>query len=199
MKIKKTSMLAAGISLAMCASASAASSLIIGLNDDGDMRIINTSTGAESILSITLSFTDSDTFFDTHANAPGTTSQPFSSTVNAGGATVAPPNDEDTDGDHAAAFAFGFGTFTSGGDVSIGFDLDRLSDLDGTGDASTASFSILMFDGVNTELVEVVATGSGSVGGESFDYTFTTVPEPSSLALGSLGLLSLCLRRRRVS
>lgn len=200
MKINST-LAAATASAALLTSASATVSMIIGINDNGDMRIVNTSTSTEYLASLTVSFPDdpvSGTFYDTDPAAPGTASQGFSSTVNSGTSTVSLPGNSDRDGKQSASFGFD-SNMTSGSDISIGFDLDAFNNIDGSGNAAIAQFLAVFITSGGVETPTFYAHGAGSVSGESFDQVYRTVPvpEPSSTALLGLGGIALILRRRK--
>lgn len=186
---------------ALSSSASAAVSMIIGINDNGDMRIVNNSTSTEYLISLTVSFpTDpvSGTFFDTDPANPGNASSPFTSSVNSGTATVSLPDDSNRDGEQSASFGFD-ANMTSGSDISLGFDLDAFDNIDGSGNAAIAQFLAVFITSGGTETPTFYAHGAGTVSGESFDQVFRTVPvpEPSSAALLGLGGIALILRRRK--
>lgn len=182
------------------AAATPASAVILGfeagLNDDGTLSIYNSSTlpGAQ-IVSLTLDFTPSSTFYNTAEASPGgTTWAPFS---NLDGVSATLPDSGTTDGASTATFTFA--DFLPAEYSLLGFDLDS-----GSGDTGqvfgSGKTTITVTFSTNDVLYAYFNNDGVTINSVDYDnYAsahMTTTPLPSAALLIASGLLGLLGVRR---
>lgn len=143
-------------------------SFTAGMRDTGGIVISNTSTD-DDIVSVAISL-DSDTYFDTSVNDPGSVYTEFSVRDSVGDVIASLPDGKSTDGQTTATISFS--NFKPGYRIWIDFDIDLLS----KGDSATGSLlpgtTVTVTFSSTTELPATISSSSISYTFSGFPYTF---------------------------
>ncbi len=174
-----------------------ASSFVAGASDNGQWAISNTSSDPVYIANVSIVLAGT-TFFDTDAAAPGTASTGwgYDGSLTSGGIVANFPTDASTDGTQAASFdVTGFNPTLH---LHFVADIDVYENPDSSGNPAGATISVL-FRNISDDsfagfVQQSFTADSITINGQG--YSFSAVPEPSTLLLGSVGVMML-LRRRR--
>lgn len=170
-------------------------SFSVGINSNGGIGVVNTSSAGFAITSVSITLTN-DTFFDTTNTPPGTASSGWSTALNSGVATISLPADATTDGQQIALISFT--GFDPADFVRMGFDLDTYASPDSSGNPTGAQI-LATFTGSHQATATLTATPA-TVAGASYSHTGSgsqAVPEPTAGLLVGLGLGIAALTRRK--
>jgi hypothetical protein len=199
MKLNRITYLAlpiTAVAFALAPPARAATGFTFGATNNGSWAIQNWSTSSETITSFSISLTN-DTFFDSAATAPGTSSTGWSTISSVGSVIATYPTDASTDGQTSATITTS--TFNMTDLLKFGVDIDTFATPDSNGNPQGAL--VVAYFSNNTFLFAQLNQVDKEIGGDVYQYSGAAgaqaVPEPSSVLLSAVAAGGLLLRRRR--